>query len=194
MASEPLNELASVRVLLACLAVMLNPLIWNSIVRFEYRTRAVSRLCGGARPAVLLLGPFIMGMNFLRTALFRYMAAANTRLELLENNVAVGAGYLLVGVGTLLVLSSAWRLGYYNTFLGDYFGILMDARVAGFPFNVVNDPMYLGAVMIYVGDAVLYASVVALLLSLSIGLSYFIAAKFEGQYTAQIYAHRDKQI
>jgi Phospholipid methyltransferase len=33
---------------------------------------------------------------------------------------------LLVAVGQTLVLSSTWQLGITGTFLGDYFGILMD--------------------------------------------------------------------
>ena len=99
-------------------------------------------------------------------------------------------GYLLVGVGGFLVLSSVWSLGFYNTFLGDYFGILLDTRVTGFPFNVVEDPMYWGAFLIYVGDAIRYASGVALLLSLLIGLSYAVAAKLEESFTAKIYAQK----
>ncbi|KAG1718321.1 hypothetical protein EDB19DRAFT_1974955 [Suillus lakei] len=41
-----------------------------------------------------------------------------------------------------LVVTSTWALGVTGTFLGDYFGILMDHHVQGFPFNVLRDPMY----------------------------------------------------
>lgn len=34
-----------------------------------------------------------------------------------------------------------WRLGVVGTYLGDYFGILMEERVTAFPFNVMDDPM-----------------------------------------------------
>jgi hypothetical protein len=33
---------------------------------------------------------------------------------------------ILAGFGQLLVISSTWTLGITGTFLGDYFGILMD--------------------------------------------------------------------
>jgi hypothetical protein len=49
---------------------------------------------------------------------------------------------VLVGLGQLFVLSSFYRLGITGTFLGDYCGILMDERVTGFPFNVLDNPMY----------------------------------------------------
>jgi hypothetical protein len=37
---------------------------------------------------------------------------------------------LMVAVGQILVLSSTWQLGITGTFLGDYFGILMDEVVS----------------------------------------------------------------
>jgi methylene-fatty-acyl-phospholipid synthase len=38
---------------------------------------------------------------------------------------------VLFGLGQLFVVTSTWQLGITGTFLGDYFGILMDARVEG---------------------------------------------------------------
>ena len=55
--------------------------------------------------------------------------------------------------GQTFVLSSTWSLGITGTFLGDYFGILMDARVEGFPFNVLRDPMYVGSTMCFAATA-----------------------------------------
>lgn len=40
--------------------------------------------------------------------------------------------------------------------IGDYFGILMDERVTSFPFNVNENPMYNGTVMIFLGTALWY--------------------------------------
>ena len=40
--------------------------------------------------------------------------------------------------------------------IGDYFGILMDERVTSFPFNVNDNPMYNGTVMIFLGTALWY--------------------------------------
>lgn len=36
---------------------------------------------------------------------------------------------------------SMYQLGVTGTFLGDYFGILMEDRVTAFPYNVTNNPM-----------------------------------------------------
>jgi phosphatidylethanolamine N-methyltransferase len=55
--------------------------------------------------------------------------------------------------GQTFVVSSTWALGITGTFLGDYFGILMDHRVEGFPFNVLRDPMYVGSTMCFAATA-----------------------------------------
>lgn len=67
-----------------------------------------------------------------------------------------GLSVALYAVGLTLVASSYWRLGITGTYLGDYFGILMQERVVGFPFNVTNNPMYNGSVMLFVAHALWY--------------------------------------
>jgi Phospholipid methyltransferase len=39
---------------------------------------------------------------------------------------------VLGALGQLFVITSTWQLGITGTFLGDYFGILMDHRVTGY--------------------------------------------------------------
>ncbi|KAJ8362824.1 hypothetical protein SKAU_G00116550 [Synaphobranchus kaupii] len=40
-------------------------------------------------------------------------------------------------------------------FPGDYFGILMEQKVTGFPFNVMENPMYWGSTANYLGHALI---------------------------------------
>jgi methylene-fatty-acyl-phospholipid synthase len=65
---------------------------------------------------------------------------------------------VLFAIGQLFVVTSTLALGITGTFLGDYFGILMDHRVQGFPFNVLRDPMYVGSTMCFVATALWYVS------------------------------------
>lgn len=60
---------------------------------------------------------------------------------------------VLFVLGQTFVITSTWALGITGTFLGDYFGILMDHRVEGFPFNVLRDPMYVGSTMSFAATA-----------------------------------------
>ncbi|KAJ1096642.1 hypothetical protein NDU88_001777, partial [Pleurodeles waltl] len=63
------------------------------------------------------------------------------------------AGGACIGLGGLFVVSSFFALGFVGTYLGDYFGILMEEKVTSFPFNIMNDPMYWGSTMNFLGWA-----------------------------------------
>ncbi|KAL5474430.1 hypothetical protein EMCRGX_G026375 [Ephydatia muelleri] len=108
-------------------------------------------------------------------------------LQLLSSPVMVYIGQAMVAIGTILVLSSTWRLGFFGTFMGDHFGLLLKERVTGFPFNVTENPMYWGSAIIYFGYSLQHASLVGFLLSLCITLSYAIAIRIEEPFTAMIY-------
>jgi phosphatidylethanolamine/phosphatidyl-N-methylethanolamine N-methyltransferase len=104
---------------------------------------------------------------------------------------------VLFVLGQTFVVTSTWSLGITGTFLGDYFGILMDARVEGFPFNVLRDPMYVGSTMCFAATALWcvpcsrslkhvliiscrYERPVGLFITLYVYVVYTIALKFEG--------------
>lgn len=87
--------------------------------------------------------------------------------------------YLLFGVGSVLVLSSMYALGVTGTYLGDYFGILMDAPVTGFPFNVTGSPMYWGSTLNFLAAALYKGRVAGLLLTAEVFILYWFALKWE---------------
>jgi phosphatidylethanolamine N-methyltransferase len=104
---------------------------------------------------------------------------------------------VLFALGQTFVLTSTWALGITGTFLGDYFGILMDHRVEGFPFNVLRDPMYVGSTMCFTATALWceellqhisrrsnnlcrYERPAGLLITAYVYLVYVIALRYEG--------------
>lgn len=100
-------------------------------------------------------------------------------------------GYGLLACGNILVLTSTWALGITGTFLGDYFGILMDDMVTGFPFNVCDAPMYYGSTMSFLGSALLYGKPAGIMLTAWVLVVYMVALQYENPFTAMIYAQRD---
>jgi phosphatidylethanolamine N-methyltransferase len=86
-----------------------------------------------------------------------------------------------------------WALGVTGTYLGDYFGILMDDIVTGFPFNITDAPMYYGSTMSFLGTAILFGKPAGILLTIEILAVYLIALRFEDPFTAGIYAKRAKE-
>jgi phosphatidylethanolamine N-methyltransferase len=117
-------------------------------------------------------------------------------VPLLPEPLATLVPALLFIVGQTFVVTSTWALGITGTFLGDYFGILMDARVEGFPFNVLRDPMYVGSTMCFAATALWYLSRLSwceqrlmvcryerpagLIITTYVYLVYIIALRYEG--------------
>ena len=112
---------------------------------------------------------------------YRYERALRDQpaLPALQTPVTLIGAYALIGAGNILVLSSMWALGITGTYLGDYFGILMDHRVASFPFNITAAPMYYGSTMNFLGTAMLFAKPAGIFLTLEVLIVYLIALSFE---------------
>ena len=68
-----------------------------------------------------------------------------TYQPLIDSIIIKSLAIALFAFGNVLVISSMYALGVTGTYLGDYFGILMDHRVTGFPFNINDNPMYNGS-------------------------------------------------
>lgn len=72
-----------------------------------------------------------------------------------------------------------YALGVTGTYLGDYFGILMEKKVEGFPFNVTDAPMYWGSTLSFLGTALYYGRAAGVFLTLEVFLLYLGALQFE---------------
>jgi len=101
--------------------------------------------------------------------------------------------YTLLAIGNTLVLSSMWALGVTGTYLGDYFGILMDDMVTGFPFNVSSSPMYHGSAASFLGTSLYYKKPAGVLLSALVVICYSVALEFEDPFTTMIYRKREEK-
>ena len=112
---------------------------------------------------------------------------------LIHNSLVKPLSGALFASGNMLVLTSMWALGITGTYLGDYFGILMDEMVTGFPFNITAAPMYWGSTMSFLATALWFGKAMGLLLTLEVFLAYWLALQFEDPFTAKIYRKRDEE-
>ncbi len=112
---------------------------------------------------------------------------------LLDTLAVKAVACALFVAGNVLVISSTWALGITGTFLGDYFGILMDDMVTGFPFNVTDAPMYYGSTMSFLGTALFFAKPAGILLTAVVLVVYIVALRYENPFTAEIYAKRARE-
>ncbi|XP_008820208.1 phosphatidylethanolamine N-methyltransferase isoform X1 [Nannospalax galili] len=174
----------------AVLTIVFSPLFWNVVARWEQRTRKLSRAFGSPYLACYALGSIILLLNVLRSHCFTQAMMSQPKMEVLDNRTIYFLGLALLGGGVVFVLSSFFALGFTGTFLGDYFGILKEARVTTFPFSVVDNPMYWGSTANYLGWALMHSSPTGLLLTVLVALVYMVAVLYEEPFTAEIYRQK----
>ncbi|KAI0133624.1 phospholipid methyltransferase [Xylariales sp. AK1849] len=175
-------------------AIAFNPLFWNIVARQEYHNNILTKLFGGrSQTACYALAVTIFSLGLVRDFLYERALRAQPSYPLLETSEAKYLAYALIASGNTLVLSSTWALGITGTFLGDYFGILMDHIVTGFPFNVTDAPMYWGSTCSFLGTALLYGKPAGLLITAWVWIVYKVALSYENPFTAEIYAKRDRE-
>ncbi|RVE59224.1 hypothetical protein OJAV_G00186110 [Oryzias javanicus] len=178
---------------LAVAAIAFNPLFWNTVARWEHGTRALSRLLGGPSLACYCLGVVILLLNVYRSHSVTVAMKTQARWDAMDRPAVFCCGVALMVLGTTLVVSSFLALGFTGTFLGDYFGILMEQKVTGFPFSATENPMYWGSTANYLGLALVGASPAGLILTAIVGVAYKLAIMFEGPFTEKIYQERSQR-
>jgi methylene-fatty-acyl-phospholipid synthase len=125
----------------------------------------------GARVACVSLGVVIFLAGLLRDVLCVYFIVSTGITEIQHLNcryrialhdqpqyplpfgIQTILSWIIFGTGNFLVTAAYFRLGFWGTFYGDYFSIFQENRVTGFPFNTLENPMYWGAKMCFVGAA-----------------------------------------
>jgi phosphatidylethanolamine/phosphatidyl-N-methylethanolamine N-methyltransferase len=70
----------------------------------------------------------------------------------------------------------------------------MDERVTSFPFNILENPMYIGSAMSFFGTSFWFGKPIGFLLSLEVTIMYAFAMSLEGPFTAKIYTMRDEYL
>jgi len=195
MNSKPgINDFPQHRSTSRYLAAQKHPNPQPNLTTPEYHNKVLTKLAGGnSRYACYGLAIAIFSLGIFRDFLYERALRSQPSHPLLQTELSTYIAYALIACGNVLVLSSMWALGITGTYLGDYFGILMDDIVTGFPFNVTDAPMYYGSTMSFLGTAVLFGKPAGILLTVEVLLVYLIALRFEDPFTAGIYAKREKE-
>ncbi|KAI3633486.1 hypothetical protein MIR68_008433 [Amoeboaphelidium protococcarum] len=171
---------------------IMNPLLWNIAARSEYRTHWLSKCVGDKYRGCYILAFCIFVAGIWRDYLYKLaLESMHSDRYLMQFEHVPLIGAVLIAIGNVFVLSSMYQLGITGTYLGDYFGILMSHRVTAFPFNVMNNPMYNGSTLVFLGTALWYQKVTGIWLSVFVFFLYKVALSYEEPFTAMIYAQRD---
>ncbi|KAJ1667561.1 hypothetical protein IW140_002141 [Coemansia sp. RSA 1813] len=184
-----LIDLSQPSLWLSLLSIAFNPTFWNIAAQQEYRTHWITRLFNGDKhKGCYALAATIFSLGLVRDALFKNALLHQPSWDCLDSAPVHLVAAALFASGLTFVVSSTFMLGVTGTFLGDYFGILMKERVTGFPFNVLENPMYVGSTMSFLGTSLWYAKPAGLLVTAYVWFVYTIALKYEGPFTTMIYS------
>jgi len=171
--------------------ITFNPAAWNLIARNEYRNKTITRIFGGnAYIGCYFFAMCIFLAGRLRDRLYLNAIFEQPQAQILPTPFDTLVPASLFIIGQIFVVKSTWSLGITGRFLGDYFGIIMDARVESFPYNLLRDPIYVGSTMCFASGAFWYERPVGLLITLYVHIVYKLAMKFEGPFTDMIYSKR----
>ncbi|KAK6595071.1 methylene-fatty-acyl-phospholipid synthase [Botrytis cinerea] len=168
---------------IAAASIAFNPIFWNPkapidiIAQFsEYHNKILTKLFNGnSRYGCYFLAVTIFSLGIFRDFLYERALRSQPTHPLLLSPLVQYASYALLAAGNTLVLSSMWALGVTGTYLGDYFGILMDKMVtASRSIASLGKPA-------------------GILLTVEVLVVYLVALRFEDPFTAGIYAKREKE-
>ncbi|KAF1817516.1 phosphatidylethanolamine N-methyltransferase [Eremomyces bilateralis CBS 781.70] len=175
--------------------IVFNPTFWNIAARQEYHNKVITKLFGGSsRIGCYALGVTIFSIGIIRDLLYeRALREQPSSPTLASSPIVNPLAVMLFASGNVLVLSSMWVLGVTGTYLGDYFGILMDEKVTSFPFNVTDAPMYWGSTMSFLATALWFGKPAGILLTGIVAAVYQVALQFEDPFTGEIYAKRERE-
>lgn len=182
---------------LAAAHITFNPMFWNLSARLEYKTQLLSKIFGSAKAACYVLATvtFLIGLtrNFVViVAVTRQLSFEDYLSESTVSYMKIIGTLCIIG-GLTMTISSMFRLGITGTYLGDYFGMLKSSRVTSFPYNIVDNPMYVGSTIAFLGLATRMVSPIGFLLTAYIWIVYNVALLFEEPFTAKIYSGRDNK-
>ncbi|KAG7878076.1 hypothetical protein KL925_004661 [Ogataea polymorpha] len=174
--------------------VVFNPLYWNFGARLEYNTKLLSKLAFGSKLlAVYAFSLTVFTLGLIRDHIYRDAILDQPTSPLLDTPLVKVIGALLFATGSVFVSTSMYKLGIVGTYLGDHFGFLKDERITDFPFSVLDNPMYDGSTLCFLGTALWYGKASGVFISGLVYAMYQLVELIEEPFTAKIYSKRDEQ-
>ncbi|KAJ7819195.1 phospholipid methyltransferase [Mycena olivaceomarginata] len=184
---ESLVDLNRTSLLVSLLSIIFNPVAWNLVAQNEYRNKTITRLFGGNT----YYGCYFLAFLIFSCGIFRDSLYHRALLDQPQHSI-LPAPYDTVVPAALFLVGTDLRVT--GTFLGDYFGILMDHRVEGFPFNVLRDPMYVGSTMSFAATALWYERPAGLFITFYVihAIVYVVLTECR-PFTDMIYSKREAE-
>jgi phosphatidylethanolamine/phosphatidyl-N-methylethanolamine N-methyltransferase len=189
---------------MACLGMILHVLNYNLTARIEHKTRLFTRILGNN--AVYYYAIFLIASAGLRDfyiervlaadagSMLNYLQIDGHFLGLNFDQLVKIYGTILFGLGVLLNLWTLKALGIKGMYNGDSFGFLMDSPVVDGPYELMDEPQYVGTTLALIGSSFYYQSVQGLYLSALMYITFMISVMvLERPHMIELYSQKGKK-
>ena len=184
------SDFSSPSLLFTILFIIWTPAFWNILGAFEYKTGTLVRLFNDRYKACYTISILIFINSSIRNIVVFLAIFHSSRIDF-SPITCFGLGSILIAVGATLASSAFKALGVTGTYLGDHCGIFLPEKLTGYPFNLVNNPMYIGSSLQFFGLAIVFRSPLGILLASIILATYqLFAVYFEEPFTEMIYVKK----
>jgi len=170
--------------------IVLCPITWNLVARYEFYTKKLSNFVGDNRLAADIFAHILIEMGIFRNYMFMRVIRNHNKVDLFSDySLYIEIiGYLILVSGFHLNVFAYYRLGIHGIYYGDYFGVLCKEMVTAFPYNILDNPLYVGSTMLFLGSSILYRSPSGILLTILAWVMYKFASFLENPMTPLIYS------
>ena len=176
---------------ICAILILLAPTVWNGLARVEYSTKILTKIFGSNVRGCYFLAGIITFFSRTRDIIFFLTVLQNKDQYYTSYYFNYLMGTLLFTIGVILVITSTKKLGFLCTHMGDHFVIFLDEKVTTFPFNILNNPMYIGGAMSMFGTSIFFNSITGVGLATFAFIIYNLYSKlYEEQFTKKIYEGR----
>jgi len=170
--------------------IILCPITWNLVARYEFYTKRLSNFVGDNVLAADKFAHLLIEMGIFRNYIFTRVIRNHNKFDPFPDyswHVEV-IGYLILVFGLHLTFLAYYRLGLHGIYYADYFGVLCKEMVTAYPYNYLDNPLYVGSTMLFLGSSIIYRSPSGILLTLLAWFMYKFAAVLENPMTPLIYS------
>lgn len=170
--------------------IILCPITWNLVARYEFYTKRLSNFVGDNRLSADIFAHVLIEMGIFRNYMFARVIRNHSKYDAFSDySLYVEIiGYLILVSGFHLNVLAYYRLGIHGIYYGDYFGVLCKEMVTAFPYNILDNPLYVGSTMLFLGSSILYRSPCGILLTVLAWFMYKFAGFLENPMTPLIYS------
>lgn len=189
MLDNPYIDFSNSDFLIAAGMIIICPITWNLVARFEFYTKYFTKLLGDNKLAADIFAHVLIEMGIFRNYMFTRACKSQSTFDMGKYDIIASiVSYFLMIEGAILVYMSYFRLGIHGVYYGDYFGILMKEKVTAFPYNYLDNPMYIGSTTLFLGMGLYYRSYTGVFLTCLVVLMYQFASFLENPMTELIYS------